>query len=119
MSACAPRVTYGVELADIWVLTRRLKLSRSERVWPNRAGEALLDPGEEFLRLFGAIWRFRGVLVALSTRGRCMERGRRRAVAGLGVLREGREFYLDLIMWIALWFVYCFKNNRHHVQEVN
>ncbi|MQL89583.1 hypothetical protein Taro_022155 [Colocasia esculenta] len=29
MSACAPRVAHGVELADVWVLTRRLKLSRS------------------------------------------------------------------------------------------
>ncbi|MQM02846.1 hypothetical protein Taro_035614 [Colocasia esculenta] len=59
------------------VLRRRLKLSRSGR------------DGEELLWLFGAIWRFGEVLVALSTRGRCMERGRRRAVAGLRVLREG------------------------------
>ncbi|MQL68722.1 hypothetical protein Taro_001022 [Colocasia esculenta] len=54
-----------------------------------RAGEALLDPGEEVLWLCWAIWRFSGVLIALSTRGRCMERGRRRAIASLGVLREG------------------------------
>ncbi|MQL87995.1 hypothetical protein Taro_020543 [Colocasia esculenta] len=63
-----------------------------KRIWPNRAGEALLDPGEELLWLFGAIWRFGGVLVALSTQGRCMERGRRRAIASLGVLREGDGF---------------------------
>ncbi|MQL78100.1 hypothetical protein Taro_010519, partial [Colocasia esculenta] len=63
-----------------------------KRVWPNRAGEALLDSGEELLRLCWAIWRFSGVLVALSTRGRCMERGRRRAIASLGVLHEGDGF---------------------------
>ncbi|MQL95627.1 hypothetical protein Taro_028292 [Colocasia esculenta] len=70
------------------------------RVWPNRAGEALLDPREELLWLFGVIWRFSGVLVALSLRGRCMERGRCRAIASLGILCEGREFYLDLIAWM-------------------
>ncbi|MQL82200.1 hypothetical protein Taro_014685 [Colocasia esculenta] len=53
--------------------------------------QVLLDQGEELLRLFGVIWCFYGVLVALSTWGRCMERGRRRAVAGLSVLRRGRE----------------------------
>ncbi|MQM05499.1 hypothetical protein Taro_038314, partial [Colocasia esculenta] len=77
-------------VADVWV------------VWPNRAGEALLDPGEELLWLFGAIWRFGGVLVALSTRGRCMERGKRRAVAGLGVLREGDGFRILRRRWFRL-----------------
>ncbi|MQL81275.1 hypothetical protein Taro_013740 [Colocasia esculenta] len=65
-------------------------------------GEALLDPGEELLRLFGAIWRFSGVLVALSMRGRCMERGRRRVVAGLCVLREGDGFRILRRRWFRL-----------------
>ncbi|MQM09817.1 hypothetical protein Taro_042692 [Colocasia esculenta] len=43
---------------------------------------------EELLRLFGAIWRFSGVLVALSTRGRHEEWGKRRAMLGFCVLRE-------------------------------
>ncbi|MQL69986.1 hypothetical protein Taro_002272, partial [Colocasia esculenta] len=42
--------------------------------------QASLDPGEELLRLCWAIWHFGGVLIALSTRGRRMERGRRRAI---------------------------------------
>ncbi|MQL94211.1 hypothetical protein Taro_026870, partial [Colocasia esculenta] len=57
-------------------------------------------PGEELLRLFGAIWRFSGVLVTLSTRGRCEEWGKRRAMRGFRVLREGREFYLELVVCI-------------------
>ncbi|MQM10981.1 hypothetical protein Taro_043880 [Colocasia esculenta] len=64
--------------------------------------QALLDPGEELLWLFGAIWRFGGVLVTLSTRGRCMERGRRRAVASLGVLREGDGFRILRRRWFRL-----------------
>ncbi|MQL99623.1 hypothetical protein Taro_032344 [Colocasia esculenta] len=53
--------------------------------------QVLLDQGEELLRLFGAIWCFCGVLVAISTWGRCMEWGRRRAIAGVSILRGGRE----------------------------
>ncbi|MQM23670.1 hypothetical protein Taro_056737 [Colocasia esculenta] len=68
---------------------RRLKLSRS---------------GKELLRLFGEIWRFGEVLDALSTRGRYEEWGKRRAMHGFRVLREGREFYLDLLCG---WRVMC------------
>ncbi|MQM10759.1 hypothetical protein Taro_043658 [Colocasia esculenta] len=70
---------HGVELLTSGVLRRRLKLSRS---------------GEEFLR---AIRRSDVVLDALTTRGRREEWGKRRAMLGLCVLREGREFYLDLL----------------------
>ncbi|MQL74985.1 hypothetical protein Taro_007350, partial [Colocasia esculenta] len=48
--------------------------------------------GKELLRLFGAIRRFCGVLVTLSTWERCLEWGRRRAVAGLSVLHGGDGF---------------------------
>ncbi|MQL70267.1 hypothetical protein Taro_002579, partial [Colocasia esculenta] len=73
-----------------------------KRVWPNRVSQALVDPREELLWLFGAIWRFGEVLVALSTRGRCMERGRRRVVAGLRVLRKGDGFRILRRRWFRL-----------------
>ncbi|MQL75479.1 hypothetical protein Taro_007848 [Colocasia esculenta] len=61
----------------------------------SRAGEALLDPGEELLWLFEVIWRFIGVLIALSTRGRCIEQRKRRVVASLCILREVGPFVRD------------------------
>ncbi|MQL78096.1 hypothetical protein Taro_010517 [Colocasia esculenta] len=100
-SACAPRVAHGVELADVWSANVTLE-AVAIWVWPNRAGEALLDPGEELLRLCWEIWRFSGVLVALSTRGRCMERGRRRAIASLSVLREGDGFRILRRRWFRM-----------------
>ncbi|MQM01585.1 hypothetical protein Taro_034340 [Colocasia esculenta] len=60
MSACAPRVAYGVELADIWVLTRRLKLSRSEQ------GRLCSTQGRS---CYGCSGRF-GVSVEFSSRSR-------------------------------------------------
>ncbi|MQL75743.1 hypothetical protein Taro_008130 [Colocasia esculenta] len=53
-------------VADVWSVNATPE-AVTIRVWPNRAGEALLDPGEELLWLFGVIWCFSGVLVALST----------------------------------------------------
>ncbi|MQM05837.1 hypothetical protein Taro_038652 [Colocasia esculenta] len=81
---------------------RRLSLSRSGRdgkvrrdpnscavfkkVGRTELSEALLDPGEELLR---AIRRSGVVFDALSMRGRREEWGKRRAMRGLCVLREG------------------------------
>ncbi|MQL75029.1 hypothetical protein Taro_007405 [Colocasia esculenta] len=48
-------------VADVW------SVNATPEAVAIRAGEALLDPGEELLRLFGTIWHFSGVLVALST----------------------------------------------------
>ncbi|MQL98951.1 hypothetical protein Taro_031667 [Colocasia esculenta] len=55
----------------------------------NRAQQALLDQGRLLRRICWAIWHFRVVFGTLSPRGRRMERGRRRAVVGLCVLRKG------------------------------
>ncbi|MQL71428.1 hypothetical protein Taro_003757 [Colocasia esculenta] len=84
---------------DVWSANATLEAVAMMSRW---VGEALLDPGEELLRLCWAIWRFSGVLVALSTRGRCMEQGRRRAIASLGVLREGDGFRILRRRWFRL-----------------
>ncbi|MQL97202.1 hypothetical protein Taro_029887 [Colocasia esculenta] len=58
-----------------------------------REKDMFLDcsPGKELLRLFGAIWRFGGVLVALSTRGLREEWGKCRAIHGFHILHGGRD----------------------------
>ncbi|MQL92934.1 hypothetical protein Taro_025570, partial [Colocasia esculenta] len=60
------------------------------RLAERRAFTSSARPGEKLSQVFWAIRRFGGVLVALSTRGRREEWGKRRAMHGLRILREGR-----------------------------
>ncbi|MQM03946.1 hypothetical protein Taro_036737 [Colocasia esculenta] len=87
-SACVPRVARGAGL---------LTFGRTE------FSQALLDPGEELLRLLGVIWCFGGVLIALSTRGRCEEREKRRAVASCGGLVGLHSSLALLVLWSCSW----------------
>ncbi|MQL71427.1 hypothetical protein Taro_003754 [Colocasia esculenta] len=103
MNALVSGVAFRLSLfgADVCMCAACRAWSGAADVWR----EALLDPGEELLRLCWAIGRFSGVLVALSTRGRCMERGRRRAIASLGVLREGDGFRILRRRWFRLLII--------------
>ncbi|MQL73964.1 hypothetical protein Taro_006320 [Colocasia esculenta] len=81
--------------ADVWS-GKATPEAVAIRVFPSSA-----RPGKELLRLCWVIWRFGEVLDELSTRGRREEWGKRRAMLGLCVLREGREIPPSLITWMA------------------
>ncbi|MQM10138.1 hypothetical protein Taro_043024, partial [Colocasia esculenta] len=116
-SSCAPHVARGVGLADVgsgkamatYVVFRSRCRATScsqplcvfKKVWPNRAVVCSARSGAKLLRFLWAIRRLSVVFGALSSQGHRMERGRRRAVGGLRVLREGSEIPPGYIAWIA------------------
>ncbi|MQL96201.1 hypothetical protein Taro_028876 [Colocasia esculenta] len=73
-----------------------------KKVCLNRAFTSSALLGKKLLRLYWAIWRFGRVLVVLSTRGRREEWGKRRAMHGLYVLREGVGTVVLVFQW---WYL--------------
>ncbi|MQM16025.1 hypothetical protein Taro_048978 [Colocasia esculenta] len=69
--------------------------------WPDRAVASSARPREELLGFLRAIRHFGVDFGTLSLRGRHMERGRRRVVLRLHVLREGREIPPSFVAWIV------------------
>ncbi|MQL85070.1 hypothetical protein Taro_017585 [Colocasia esculenta] len=84
------------------IRSRRGCTSRSQplcifkRVLAGQSWGKLCSAHEELLWWFWAIRGFGGLFSTLSSRGHRLKWGRRYAIVGLRILREGRVFYLDL-----------------------